>query len=114
MEVDNLEQLSSRIIHDHMRFYEHEEVKDDDGPRVINLLKPQSESSKQRREKERRLKLYQEVKHLYYDEEVPMKYIARRLGLSYYKIRKAINSNDTNIDNIFEREKKPITFKKLH
>jgi len=43
-----------------------------------------------------------------------MKYIARRLGLSYYKIRKAIISNDTNIDNIFEREKKPITFKKLH
>ena len=49
MEVDNLEQLSSRIIHDHMRLYDNEEMKEGDGPRVINLLKPKSESLGKRR-----------------------------------------------------------------
>ena len=49
MEIDNLEQLSSRIIHDHMRLYDNEEMKEGDGPRVINLLKPKSESLGKRR-----------------------------------------------------------------
>jgi len=58
--------------------------------------------------------LYKEVKYLYFTEEVPIKTIANRLDLSYYKLRKAIKSHEVNPDMIFDRQKKPTTFKKLH
>ena len=102
-ELENLQQVSARIIHDHLRLCDNEEVKDSDVSRVINLLKPEYESVKKRREKERRHNLYKEVKYLYYTEEVPLKIIANRLDLSYYKLRKAINCNEANPDMIFDR-----------
>ena len=87
MEVDSLSQLSSRILNDHLANASREEFKSEQEEMSSILHNPKKVSSKERLRNQHNARKFTEIKLLKERYDVPIITIAKRMKISYSKLK---------------------------